>query len=58
MILPIEPDTPMSKMEFQETLIGLAMISKARSYGIEGDLLDMAEYVRCDLSNHTYPSSI
>ena len=49
MILPIEPDTPMSKMEFQETLIGLAMISKARGFGIEGDLLDMAEYVRLDL---------
>lgn len=58
MILPIEPDTPMSKMEFQETLIGLAMISKARGFGIEGDLLDMAEYVRCDLASETDPSSI
>ena len=50
MILPIEPDAPISKLEYRETLIGLAMISKARSYGIEGDLLDMAEYVRLDLS--------
>lgn len=50
MILPIEPDPPISKLEYRETLIGLAMISKARSYGIEGSLLDMAEYVRLDLA--------
>lgn len=48
MILPIEPDPPMSKGEYMETLIGLAMISKARGFGIEGDLLDMAEYVRLE----------
>ena len=50
MILPIEPDPPISKLEYREMLIGLAMISKARSYGIEGDLLDMEEYVRLDLA--------
>ena len=49
MILPIEPDPPMTKGEFCQTLIGLAMISKARGYGVEGDLADMAEYVRLDL---------
>lgn len=50
MILPLEPDQPMSELEYRETLIGLAMISKARGYGIEGSLLDMAEYVRLDLA--------
>lgn len=49
MILPIEPDPPMTKGEYIETLIGLAMISKARNWGIEGDLNDLAEYVRLDL---------
>ena len=51
MILPLEPDPQMSQLEYRETLIGLAMISKGRSYGIEGDLLDMAEYVRTDGGN-------
>lgn len=50
MILPTEPDAPMSELEYRETLIGLAMLSKARNYGIEGSLLDMEEYVRLDLS--------
>lgn len=58
MILPIDPDPPMSKAEYQETLIGLAMISKARGFGIEGDLLDMAEYVRLDLASQTDPNTI
>lgn len=49
MILPIDPDPPISKAEYMETLIGLAMISKARNWGIEGDLNDLAEYVRLDL---------
>lgn len=48
MILPIEPDAPMSQLEFRETLIGLAMLSRARGYGIEGSLLDMSEYVRLE----------
>ena len=52
MILPTEPDPPMSKAEYCETLIGLAMISKARCWGIEGDLMDMAEYVRLDLGGN------
>ena len=53
MILPIDPDPPISKAEYMETLIGLAMISKARNWGIEGDLNDLAEYVRLDLwRNH------
>ena len=39
----------MTKGEYIETLIGLAMIAKARGFGIEGDLHDIAEYVRLDL---------
>ena len=50
MILPIEPDSPLTRGEYIETLIGLAMLSKARGYGIEGDLNDLAEYVRLDLA--------
>lgn len=57
MILPIEPDPPMSKGEYMETLIGLAMISKARGYGVEGSILDVAEYVRLDLANQTDPNN-
>ncbi len=49
MILPIDRDPPMTKGEYIETLLGLAMISKARQWGIEGDLHDLAEYVRYDL---------
>jgi len=49
MILPIDRDAPMTKGEYIETMIGLAMISKARAWGIEGDLHDLAEYVRLDL---------
>lgn len=49
MILPIDPDPPIAKEEFIETLIGLAMIAKAREYGIEGDLQDLAEFVRLEL---------
>lgn len=52
MILPLEPDSPMSELEYREALIGLAMISKARGYGIEGDLNDLAEYVRLDGGNN------
>ena len=51
MILPIDRDAPMTKGEYIETMIGLAMISKARAWGIEGDLHDLAEYVRLDLGN-------
>jgi hypothetical protein len=57
MILPIDPDPPISKAEYMETLIGLAMISKARGYGVEGSILDIAEYVRLGLANQTDPSS-
>jgi hypothetical protein len=58
MILPLEPDQPMSELEYRETLIGLAMISKARGYGIEGDLNDLAEYVRLDLATQNDSSTI
>lgn len=55
MILPIDPDPPMTKADYIETLLGLAMISKARNYGIEGDLNDLAEYVRLDLACDAIP---
>jgi len=45
MILPLEPDQPMSELEYRETLIGLAMISKARGYGIEAYLSGLATFV-------------
>jgi hypothetical protein len=48
----------MSELEYRETLIGLAMISKARGYGIEGDLNDLAEYVRLDLATQNDSSTI
>ena len=48
MILPIEPDPQMSELEFRQTLIGLAMISKARGYGIENELLDISAQIEFD----------